>query len=144
MSIFGFGKKKKGTVDFRNIAGAKIPVASRDYNYSEGSVDLRENKMPSNNKVGDIKLSNSFKTHSNVSSNNSNVLEFLDSSATTGQSDSAISSNVVTQISQISEIKTSMRKLSSQIENSSNEVYRLLQRIELLEKKIQRLESKTE
>ena len=137
MAFFGFGKKKRGTIDFRNIPGAKIPISNRDYNYKEDSIDLRDGEMSSHNKEEDVKLFSSSNNHSNAA----NMLGFLDSSTSMNQS-SFTSSNVVTQVSEISEVKTTMRKLSSQIENSSNDVYKLMQRVELLEKKIQRLEGR--
>jgi len=48
--------------------------------------------------------------------------------------------NPITQVSEMSEMNIKLRNITRRLEESSNETYKLLQKIELLEKKIERLE----
>ena len=50
--------------------------------------------------------------------------------------------NPLMDVSEISELKNKMRTMTSKMEDHSNEVYRLMQRIELLERKIERFEGR--
>ena len=70
----------------------------------------------------------------------------LDSSKNTSSSTSVShypNENIVSQVSEISDLNIKLRNITSRMEDSSNEVYRLMQRIELLEKKIERLEHRS-
>ena len=71
---------------------------------------------------------------------------FLDSSSSGSSSSESSypssSSGIINNVSEVSVLKTNMRKMSTQISDHSNEVYRMMQRIELLEKKIERLEGR--
>jgi len=117
MGVFGFGKKKSYTVDLTKMANSSVPQPSSPVN---DTVDLRE------------------KTQTQTSPPTSAAgMDFLNTMAS-----STPTSNPLTQVSEMSELKIQFRKLTSKLEDSENDVYRLMQRIELLEKKIERFESR--
>ena len=143
-------KKKSDTVDFTKMSDARIPKTNVDYKFEGNAVDLREMKQESSSKSTDVfdpfsgvsessSNSNNFKSES---SNSGGMFGFLDSSSSSSSSPSYGESNVVNDVSEMSDLKIKMRNITSKIEDSSNEVYRLMQRIELLEKKIQRFENR--
>jgi hypothetical protein len=149
-----FGKKKKSdTIDFTRMSDAQIPRVNKDYKMDSGAVDLRGNRSTSvvTNSKNDVVnpfagVNDSTAQTQRSNSDSGGMFGFLDNPSTTASTQSSTSSypssNIINEVSEISELKTHMRKLSGQIEGHSNEVYRLMQRIELLEKKIQRFENR--
>ena len=120
--VFGFGKKKQRTVDFTKLPDVRIQKRM-DFKTSGDVVDLREEQVNESPTSG---------------TNSGSTLDFLNTMATSA---SDTSTNVVTQISEMSELKNKMRDMTGRIEDTSNEIYRLMQKIEFLEKKIERFES---
>jgi hypothetical protein len=148
-----FGKKKKSdTIDFTRMSDAQIPRVNKNYKMDSGAVDLRGNKQVVSSNIGDdvvnpfAGVNDSTAQTQRSNSDSGGMFGFLDNPSTTASTQSSTSSypssNIINEVSEISELKTHMRKLSGQIEGHSNEVYRLMQRIELLEKKIQRFENR--
>ena len=112
---------RKKTLDLTNVA---VPVQKRDDLQFQGDmVDLRQGK---NQEVP-----------KQTEQENTNAFDFLNSMAlsSNNQNQSSFESN------EILELRKSLRATTSRIEDNSNEIYRLLQKIELLEKKIERLEN---
>ncbi len=131
MGLFGFRKKGAETVDFTQ--GYKVPPPKPSLKYSEGMIDLRsENQDISNNFEESQK--------SNIGSSSSGF-DFLNTMASSSSSNQNLSdTNPITQVSEMSEMNIKLRNITRRLEESSNETYKLLQKIELLEKKIERLE----
>ncbi len=125
-------KKRQRTVDFTKMPNAVIP--KRDFRVIGDAVDLRGEKMPQSDTVD---LSNA-NLQSVKPASSDGMLDFLSKPSTS----TSPSTNVVTQVSEISELKTKMRGVTGKIEENANEIYRLIQRIELLEKKIDRFENR--
>ena len=133
MGFLGFGKKRIDTVDLTNFP-AVIP--RKDLKFTGDAVDLR-GETNTNSNVVDM---SSQKVPTTPKEDNSGF-DFLNNMASASSNNEAPKSNPLMQISEMSEVRTNMRKLSSQIEGSSNEVYRMNQRIELLERKLERFEN---
>ncbi|MEM3113206.1 MAG: hypothetical protein QXI33_02165 [Candidatus Pacearchaeota archaeon] len=127
MGIFGFRKKSGDTIDLTQSPGYKLPASKQGYKHSEGMVDLRSGSQ----------------TQNSVNESTNSGFDFLNtmaSSATNSSGFSSESTNPVIQVSEMSEMKIKLRDITMRIEESSNEMYKLLQKIELLERKIERLE----
>lgn len=113
---------RKKTLDLTNVA---VPVERRDDLKFQGDmVDLRQSK-------------NQDRPKQTEHSSETNAFNFLNSmvSSSNTSNQSSFESN------EILELKKSLRATTSRIEDNSNEIYRLLQKIELLERKIERLEN---
>lgn len=123
MGFLGFGKKRVDTIDFTKMANASLP-RSISNSANRDTVDLRDTQSTTASTTPD--------------SQPSNTMDFLNTIA----SSSSPSTNVVSQVSEVSELRTQMRNLTGKLEDSSNEVYRLMQRIELLERKLERVEGR--
>ncbi|MEA3329829.1 MAG: hypothetical protein U9Q06_03740 [Nanoarchaeota archaeon] len=138
-------KKRQRTIDFTKMSIA-TPI-KRDFKMSGDTVDLRgQNVQPKEG--GDVNLAGSGNSGdidlgvnplAQPQSNGNSVMDFLSSSSSSLQSSSATSSNPVTQISEVSELKNKMRSMTNKVENTENDIYRLMQKLELLERKIERL-----
>ncbi|MBS3100274.1 hypothetical protein J4463_03630 [Candidatus Pacearchaeota archaeon] len=130
MAFLGIGKKRTKTVDFTKLESAQkiMERSPREYPASDEIVELRN-------------------SNSNFSgNNNSSPLSFLDSSQKSSSSTTSLGSlgaaNVVSQVSEMSELKSKMRSITTRMEDTLNELYRMMQRIELLEKKLERFENR--
>jgi len=120
-----FWKKRPDTIDFTQMSDARVSMPKKQMKVSGGLVDLR-NDAPANNSAPP-KSSGSF-------------MDFLSSNSSDLTSDSSgLNSNVITQVSEISELKQKLKNMTNRVEDLSNENYRLMQRIELLERKMERL-----
>ena len=126
MGVFGFGKKKSDTVDLTRSSNAYVPQPVRSSNVD--TVDLRQTPSNSTNE-------------STASTATSTGMDFLNTMASSAP-ETTSSSNPITQVSEMSDLKIQLRKLTSKLEDSENDVYRLMQRIELLEKKLERFENR--
>jgi len=118
-----FFKKRSRTIDF-----TKVPVAQA----------RPVGKMPVSGDVVDLR--GVQKTGEGVgvgggSGGSGSVMDFLNSgsSGSTPSSSVAVGNDVI-------ELKRMLRATSSRIEDNSNELYRILRKLELLEKKVERLE----
>jgi len=126
-----FGKKRVDTIDFTKMRDARVIKPSGSVKMEGDCVDLREQDSGV-----------APQQESQPASSGGSMMDFLSSSSTvsTNSSDSfGSSSNPVTQISEISELKNRLRNMTSQMENFSNDNYKLMQRIELLERKLERM-----
>ena len=129
MGIFGFRKKRQDTVDFTKNPNAIIPMPNSSLKFDGDVVDLRNlSYSPAKNKVVQ-------QSQESIPNN----IDFLNTMALSSKE----SKEIIDETGENSEVKNKMRMLSSKIEDYSNEVYKLLQRIELLERKIERLEGRT-
>ena len=128
MGIFGFGKKRVDTIDFTKLSNSQIPQSSDDIRAEGKTVDLCNDSQTS--------------TSSEPSASSTDFLNTMASSSSSLSSISTSSGNVVTQVSEMAELRVHLRKLTGKIEDSDNQVYRLMQRIELLERKIERFENR--
>ena len=131
-----FRKRGTDTVDFTKMPGGGVPNLDADkpksaLKFTNGFVDFRANTQQSQ------------PSRSSASSQNSNSMtNFLSSSSSSNASSSVNSSDInnpIEQVSELSELKLNLRKMTINLENLSNENYRLMQRVELLERKIERL-----
>jgi len=141
-----FGKKRSDTIDFTKRADAHLHLVNKNYKFAGDAVDLRRKTPNSPNEVIDpfSEISDTPKNSNSPSSGG--LFGFLDSSKNTSSSTSVShypNENIVSQVSEISDLNIKLRNITSRMEDSSNEVYRLMQRIELLEKKIERLEHRS-
>lgn len=93
------------------------------------------------NIVDFTKMKNTLNPNSS-SVSEAGIFNFLDSNFSSDSQATHQSRSIVSEVSELSEIRINLRKITSQIEDHSNEVYRLMQRIELLERKVDRLEGK--
>lgn len=114
-----FGKKKIKTIDFTRLSSSNTQQ-NNNQDVEREVVDLRNT--------------------SNSMESTAGTMDFLNTMASSSHSTS--STNPLIQVSEMSELRTNMRKLTGKIEDSENQVYRLMQRIELLEKKIERFENR--
>ena len=130
-----FSKKRKSTVDFTKMQDAAIPQPQKDLKLAGEAVDLRNNNQ-------DSEISSNTESSTNSGSNIDFLSTMASSASPTSSSSSSVNSGVVNQVSEMSEMKHSMRALTGKVEDASNEVYRLLHRIELLEKKLERFEGR--
>ena len=129
MGIFRFKKRGSDTVDFTQ--GYKIPPSKPSFKFQGGMVDLRDSQT--------INKTSSSNIQDEQSSNSG--FDFLNNMASSSGSPLSESSyNPISQVSEMSEMKIKLREMTRKLEDSSNEMYRLLQKMELLEKKIERLE----
>ena len=126
MGIFGFRKKGADTVDFTQ--GYKISPKKPSFKYSEGMIDLRaENQANSGS--------------GNTQTASISGFDFLNTMASSASDNNSVEdTNPVAQVSEMSEMKIQLREMTRKLEDSSNEMYKLLQKIELLERKLERLE----
>ena len=128
--------KKRGvkTIDFTKSQNISVPKVSGKMNLSGDCVDLREQT---------VSVQPSSVSSASVGSSGS-VIDFLSSGSSNVSSSNTSTSSFSSESNQSNEIigiKKIMRNLSTKSEDNSNELYRLTQKIELLEKKIERLES---
>lgn len=126
--VFGF-KKKRDTIDFTKMPGVSAPQQNvSNLKMSGDCVDLSESNL------SPVQASGSS------SGESSGGFDFLNTMASSSSSSSLpSSSNVVTQISEVADLKNKLRNFTGKIEELSNENYHLMQRIELLERKIERM-----
>jgi len=129
-----FKKKRLKTVDFTKVSNLGVRKVGGKMNISGDCVDLRDQAVSVQPTVDSQSVS--------TSSNSGSVMDFLSGS---GSSASTIPTQTLSsspsQSNDIIGIKRAMRNLSTKTEDNSNEVYRMMQKLELLEKKIERLES---
>ncbi len=131
---FKWFKKESGIFDFTD-RGKNVPKIETGYGVTkEGFIELRDRRNLSSD-FSQINNSSNSSSSSNISSG----FDFLNdmavgSSNSTGGMNNTEDSN---------EVSKNLRKMSTRIEDNSNELYRLLHRIELLERKIERLEGRT-
>ena len=119
-----FRKKKVHTIDFTKLPNSHVVQPNKNLKFEGDVVDLRNSSSGSyNTSVGPAGM------------------DFLDTMANSSSTPKP-SKGILTQVSEVSELKINMRKLTGKLEDSDNQVYRLLQRIELLEKKIDRFENR--
>ncbi|MFA5019878.1 MAG: hypothetical protein WC533_02155 [Candidatus Pacearchaeota archaeon] len=114
--------RKKRTIDFTKLPDSRV-AESREFKFTnEGLVDLRDSEplKKSASPVSSLPSNSGF----NFLENNSG---FSSDSGSAGSSDS--------------ETNKILTNTARRVEENSNELYRLLQRIELLERKIERLEN---
>jgi peptidoglycan hydrolase CwlO-like protein len=123
----GLFRKKQKTMDFTNVPVQNI--ARKQFKITNGNIDLRGQQIQEENEVVD------FSKQTN--SENNSVMDFLGNS-----NNFSNSSNPVTQVSEISELKHKLRDMTGRLENSENDVYRLKQKLELIERKIERFENR--
>src|SRR3989344_7559387 len=127
MGIFGFRKKGADTVDFTQ--GYKIPPKKPSFKYSGGMIDLRAQNQANSN------------SSNNLQESSSSGFDFLNTIASSASDNNLIENkNPVAQVSEMSEMKIKLREMTRKLEDSSNEMYKLLQKIELLERKLERFE----
>jgi len=128
--VFGFRKRGISTIDF-----TKMPV-----------VRLQQ-PSPANMKIsGDcVDFTSQPINQMQMSQSSAGAFDFLNKMASSSSESSmsssnlmSPSSNVVSQISEIAELKNKLRNFTNRFEELSNENYRLMQRIELLERKMER------
>ena len=130
--IKGFGKESE-TIDYTD-RGKNIPEIKSDYKMTkEGFIEIIN---PNSKNSEPLKIAEDFDSIKPAVSN----FDFLNDMAV-GSSSSSF--NTVPESIDDSEIKKQLRNVSSMAEQNSNEVYKLLQRIEMLEKKIELLENKS-
>ena len=122
--------KKSGskTIDFTKLPDSRIQI-NKNLKVSGDCVDLRENNLE--------------KPTGQITSAANSVMDFLGNSSQantmpTSTSFSEYSSNP----NELIELKRVIKKSSGRIEDNSNELYKLMQKIELLERKIDRLEGR--
>jgi archaellum component FlaC len=123
-----FGKKREKTVDFTK--GGAQP--RKPFFVKEGAVDLR-NQGSQKNESGEVDFTQG---NQNFNSSSNSVMDFL------GGGSGGNDINPVAEISEVSSVKHKMKDLTGKIENLDNEFYRLMQKVELLEKKIERFENR--
>ncbi|MEK6873605.1 MAG: hypothetical protein AABW91_02075 [Nanoarchaeota archaeon] len=143
MGFLGFGKKK--TLDFTTGEAGGIPprIIKKEYPMSGDFVDLRDEEK-------EIKSFNQKQTYNQASSVSKSPFDFLTSNTSSSNSSSYpstnnISSNIsnpIAEVSEMSELRVKLRNMTTRIEDQSNEIYRLVQRIELLERKLERFEGR--
>ncbi len=124
MGIFGFRKKR--TVDLTKYSGESLPIPKKDFKFEGDSIDLREEISTNTKSINTKNVSTPF--------------SFLDSES---QSNPSLNLNTFQNVSP-KDIANQLRNLTGRIEDTSNDLYKLLHRIELLERKIERFESKVE
>lgn len=125
MGLFNFNKKRD-TIDFTKIPNKKI-VEDKNTNLpinSKGYVDLSKSETPKTNSENSPDLFNFFSETSNNPTTQENQI-------------SPLSQNNETE-----ELKKLLKRTTTGIETNSNEIYKLMQRLELLEKKIERFENR--
>src|SRR3989338_2576553 len=127
MGFLGFGKKR--TIDFTN---SEVPhqIVKKDYPMSGDFVYFRSEKKEHSYSKQPQTISKS-------------PFDFLAEGSNPGSYQSTSSSNPTADVSEISELKTKLRNMTVRIEDQSNEMYRLVQRIELLERKLERYEGRS-
>ncbi len=106
-------KKKKDMIDLKELHGRRIHIPRDDLivpTNKEGFVEMSDDDRPAQNKM---------------SGNSTAMFNFLDSPATTT---TAISTTSITNSEEV-------RKLTQRLERLDNLIYKLEQRIELLERK---------
>lgn len=130
-----FLRKKPKTIDFTKLPDSRVRQR-KHLNISGDCIDLREDRL-------------SDKSSSSVTSAAGSVMDFLGSSGNSGSSSDFSSgasassfSDYPSNSNEIVELKRMLKASSGRIEDNANEVYRLMQRIELLERKIERLEGR--
>jgi len=128
----GFLKKKEKTIDFTKFPDSRIQER-RDLKVSGDCVDLRGN-------IENNQSNNLQDSQNSITSAAGSVMDFLGSSQTSTNTISNSSISDYPNSNEIVEVKRMLRASSGKIEDNSNEIYRLIQRIELLERKIERLE----
>jgi len=146
-----FGKKRVGkTVDFTKMGDARVPMP-RDLSYDGDAVDLRNASADTaavpapSGTLASVPFVDADAVASpaveSPSSSGSGVLDFMEDSSSSSSSSYGSPGNVVTQISEVAALKTQLRNMTGKMEDTSNEVYRMLHRIELLERKLERFEN---
>ncbi|MEM3074596.1 MAG: hypothetical protein QW727_01490 [Candidatus Pacearchaeota archaeon] len=117
MGLFKFRRKQK-TIDFTDFPDIETSL---------------KNDLKNESKSIEIKT-----TTGNIQEKFEPIMELLDSQSNLSLTDN----NDISQVSEISELKVKLKNMTLMIEDASNEIYKLMQKIELLEKKIQRLENR--
>lgn len=128
----GLFKKKRETIDFTQFPGMRVKSPDKSFRVKGDFVDLTD-RCPK--KKFEVK-----NTDDKQVSSKDSFIDFL-----SGNSESKISedsSHLGLENPELPELKNKMKHLTNQLESNSNEVYRLIQRIELLEKKIERIENR--
>ncbi len=125
-----FKKKREKTIDFTK---RETQVRKKPFIVNKGAVDLRGTQNQEKNENVDFTQNSPF----NSSGSSSSVMDFLG-----GGSSSSEDVHSVSEISQVSEIKNKMKDVTGKIENLDNEFYRLMQKVEMLEKKIEKFENR--
>lgn len=122
MRIFNF-KKRDGVVD---LTKRKLPVQNKKKQETlvsqEGYVDLSNTKKENNEDSGGLLSFFSDSSNNNVDSSNSLPISQKQENS--------------------EDINKMLKRVTSAIETNSNELYRLMQRIELLERKMERFDNR--
>src|SRR3989338_1536187 len=129
---FKWFKKESEIVDFTD-RGKNVPKIETGYGVTkEGFIEFKDKNLSSTGSSG------------NSSSGLSSGFDFLNDLAV-GSSTNSSSSGSLSSVDSVDNSETSkaLRHMSTRIEDNSNELYRLLHRIELLERKIERLEGRS-
>ena len=129
---FKWFKKESGVIDFTD-RGKNVPKIETGYGVTkEGFIEFKDKNIQTT-------------INANHSSSNSNIISGFDFLNNMAMSSLSNNSDAVDNASNVdnSEVSKSLRHMSTRIEDNSNELYRLLHRIELLERKIERLEGRT-
>ena len=117
MSFLGFGKKR--TIDFTS-SDTPPKITKKEYPMTGDFVDLRSGEKKSD-------------YPKQTSSSSKSPFDFL----AVGSSQST-STNPIAEVSEISELKIKLRNMTTRVEDQCNEIYKLMQRIELMERKLER------
>jgi len=137
--VFGFKKKRSETIDFTKLPDARVHRTNTDFKKAGDFVDLTDESAVAEQPV---QASSGSSTGSQMDFLNT-MASSTSSSSGSSQPDSEFSSsNVVTQVSEMSELKHKLRNVTGKLEDNENQIYRLMQKIELLERKIERFENR--
>lgn len=132
MGLFGFKKRRSDVIDFTD-RGKNIPEIKTDYGITkDGFIEFKGNTKPDSSKV-----------NSSSGASETSGFDFLNDMAAGSVNNTSQMPSSFSDSGFDPEIKKQLRNVSSMAEQTSNEMYRLLQRIELLERKIDRLEGKS-
>jgi len=152
-----FFKRKVRTIDFTKLPDARIKEMPGEINIAGDCVDLRSADL---NEVNNSRFNSSSVGSGSVgvspplapslvgtpagAGGGDSVMDFLGGGGTTTSSASSSvgSGSLSSSSNDIVELKRMIRATSNKADEASNEVYRLIQKIELLERKIERLESR--
>ena len=107
------------------------------------SVDLRGEKLQARQQVSNNQTSSLNQSNQSSEKNTGNFFDFFSNNSaqeTQTQNQNFPQSNISD--NENTSLKRDLRNISSRIEENSNDIYKLLHKIELLEKKIERIENK--
>jgi hypothetical protein len=137
MGIFSI-KKSGDTIDFTKGVKIKKEVKSPAIT-SEGYIDLNNSHLPKNDSaLQQTDNSGFFDFFSEPQKEQTN----LSTNTSSGISSISPHSNFSQNNSEVDDIKKMLKRTTLGIETNSNEIYRLMQRIELLERKIEKFENR--